>query len=144
MTDVYEVDVPPDGLSQSSATQLSYNYQESLQANGASRDPSLTADGRFAAFSSDASNFYVPEGDTNGTTDVFIHTWQPDYSHCSSVGSENGGTANTRWDPTGNRDSETGNWEFEKSQRRLVNGELVWVTTGDKVWRPPGEPPGPG
>ena len=33
--------------------------------------PSISADGRFVAFGSDANNL-VP-GDTNGTTDVFVH-----------------------------------------------------------------------
>jgi Tol biopolymer transport system component len=41
------------------------------QANGASREPSVSPNGRFVAFWSDASNL-VP-GDTNGTSDVFVH-----------------------------------------------------------------------
>jgi hypothetical protein len=41
-----------------------------LQANGESADPSISADGRFVAFSSDATNL-VP-GDTDLTTDVFV------------------------------------------------------------------------
>lgn len=41
------------------------------QGNGDSFDPALSADGRFVAFSSDASNL-VP-GDTNDTTDIFVH-----------------------------------------------------------------------
>jgi Tol biopolymer transport system component len=40
------------------------------QGNGASLYPSISADGRFVAFQSQASNL-VP-GDTNGTTDIFI------------------------------------------------------------------------
>jgi archaellum component FlaF (FlaF/FlaG flagellin family) len=42
-----------------------------VQANDWSDFPSISADGRFVAFSSVASNL-VP-GDTNGTTDVFVH-----------------------------------------------------------------------
>ena len=41
------------------------------QANDLSRNPSISADGRFVAFSSDASNMVV--GDTNGVIDVFVH-----------------------------------------------------------------------
>jgi Tol biopolymer transport system component len=41
-----------------------------LQGNGSSLSPSISADGRFVAFASDAA-FLVP-GDTNGTTDIFI------------------------------------------------------------------------
>jgi hypothetical protein len=40
------------------------------QANGASATPSLSASGRFVAFASDATN--LVEGDTNGTTDIFV------------------------------------------------------------------------
>ncbi len=44
------------------------------EANGASIDPSLSADGRFVAFSSAATNL-VP-GDTNGAKDIFVHDRQ--------------------------------------------------------------------
>jgi len=40
------------------------------QGNRISRSPSISADGRFVAFSSDASNI-VP-GDTNGDSDIFV------------------------------------------------------------------------
>ena len=40
------------------------------QANGGSADPAISADGRYVAFISAASNL-VP-GDTNGTFDVFV------------------------------------------------------------------------
>ena len=42
-----------------------------VQAGNASSAPSISADGRYVAFQSDATNL-VP-GDTNGTTDVFVH-----------------------------------------------------------------------
>jgi len=41
------------------------------QASGSSDRASMSADGRFVAFSSNASN--LVSGDTNGTTDVFVH-----------------------------------------------------------------------
>ncbi|MEJ2562798.1 MAG: hypothetical protein P8Z42_08910 [Anaerolineales bacterium] len=40
---------------------------------GPSSDPSVSQDGRFIAFSSDATDL-VP-GDTNGVKDVFVHDW---------------------------------------------------------------------
>ena len=40
-------------------------------ANENSREPSLSADGRFVAFASDASNLVA--GDTNGNSDVFVY-----------------------------------------------------------------------
>jgi Tol biopolymer transport system component len=41
------------------------------QANSESLRPSMSADGRYVAFYSDASN--LVSGDTNGATDVFVH-----------------------------------------------------------------------
>ena len=41
------------------------------QANGCSRAPTISADGRYVAFESDASNL-VP-GDSNEVSDVFVH-----------------------------------------------------------------------
>jgi Tol biopolymer transport system component len=42
-----------------------------VQGNDDSYSPSISADGRFVAFQSDATNL-VP-GDTNGSTDIFVH-----------------------------------------------------------------------
>ena len=44
---------------------------DGTQADGPSYDPKVSADGRFVAFVSDATNL-VP-GDTNGAADVFVH-----------------------------------------------------------------------
>lgn len=44
------------------------------EANGPSRAPSISADGRLIAFESDASN--LVGGDFNGVTDVFVHDMQ--------------------------------------------------------------------
>ena len=42
------------------------------QADGGSADPTMSVDGRFIAFTSDATNL-VP-GDTNGAEDVFVRS----------------------------------------------------------------------
>ncbi len=44
------------------------------QANGFSAEPSISADGRYVAFSSIASN--LVSGDTNGSSDVFVRDLQ--------------------------------------------------------------------
>jgi len=44
---------------------------DGAQGNGHSFSPSISADGRFVAFVSEAAN--VVRGDTNGATDVFVH-----------------------------------------------------------------------
>ena len=54
------------------------------QSNGASVQPALSADGRFVAFISDATNL-VP-GDTNGLTDVFVRDRQTGTTRRVSVG----------------------------------------------------------
>src|SRR5437016_61982 len=47
---------------------------DGTQGNNASSYPALSADGRFVAFDSDATNLVA--GDTNGATDVFVHDRQ--------------------------------------------------------------------
>lgn len=42
-----------------------------VQGNAASSDPAISADGRYVAYTSQASN--LVSGDTNGTTDVFVY-----------------------------------------------------------------------
>jgi len=44
------------------------------QGDGVSREPSISADGRYVAFASDASNLVT--GDTNVTRDIFVHDRQ--------------------------------------------------------------------
>ncbi|MEW6183312.1 MAG: Ig-like domain-containing protein [Bacillota bacterium] len=59
------------------------------QANGSSRYPSISADGRYVVFNSGASNLVL--GDTNGRTDVFIHdrqTGQTERVSISTAGAE--------------------------------------------------------
>ena len=43
----------------------------SVEANGASYDPSVSGDGRYVVFTSDASN--LVQNDTNGVSDVFLY-----------------------------------------------------------------------
>jgi Tol biopolymer transport system component len=57
----------------------------SEQANGGSTHASISADGRFVAFMSEASNLVV--GDTNGAMDVFVFDRQSGTTSRASVGS---------------------------------------------------------
>jgi hypothetical protein len=59
--------------------------------NGPSRNPSISADGRYVAFESTAKNL-VPN-DTNGVTDIFVHDRQIGQTTRVSV-THNGGQAN--------------------------------------------------
>lgn len=56
-----------------------------LQGNGRSFVPAISADGRFAAFYSDASNLVA--GDTNGARDVFVRSRQAGETTRASVAS---------------------------------------------------------
>jgi Tol biopolymer transport system component len=56
------------------------------EANGGSRDPAMSANGRFVAFDSLASNL-VP-GDTNDQFDVFVHDLQTGTTVRTSVDSQ--------------------------------------------------------
>ncbi|MBM4080995.1 MAG: hypothetical protein FJ278_14920, partial [Planctomycetes bacterium] len=55
------------------------------QANGHSQDPALSADGRYVAFTSWASD--LVGGDANGTSDIFLHERQTDTTQRVSVSS---------------------------------------------------------
>ncbi|HEV7534200.1 MAG TPA: hypothetical protein VGP90_01120, partial [Acidimicrobiia bacterium] len=55
-------------------------------ANGDSFDPALSADGRFVAFVSDATN--LVRGDTNGAADVFVHDRETGRTTRASLGSD--------------------------------------------------------
>ncbi|MCC6764982.1 MAG: PD40 domain-containing protein [Deltaproteobacteria bacterium] len=58
-----------------------------LQADGESGGFAISADGRFVAFYSDATNLLGPGGDTNATTDVFVHDRQTAVTERVSVAS---------------------------------------------------------
>ena len=55
-----------------------------VEANNHSRDPSVSADGRFVVFSSDATDLIG--GDTNGVEDVFVHDRETGITERVSVG----------------------------------------------------------
>ncbi|MCB8921075.1 MAG: PD40 domain-containing protein [Ardenticatenaceae bacterium] len=58
------------------------------QANDVSFNPDVSADGRYTAFASDATN--LVEGDTNGAMDIFVH--DRDTGATSRVSRDSGGT----------------------------------------------------
>jgi Tol biopolymer transport system component len=69
-----DVDVFVHDRSTGVTTQVSVAWDGSEYPfpNGDSSDPAISADGRFVAFDSDASNLIA--GDTNGLRDVFVHS----------------------------------------------------------------------
>jgi Tol biopolymer transport system component len=57
---------------------------DGTQGDNHSRTPSISADGRYVAFGSDASNLVT--GDTNGTADLFLHDRQTGETTLVSAG----------------------------------------------------------
>ncbi len=70
---------------QTGTTVLVSRGHDGSPANGASDKPSISADGRYVAFESDASNL-VP-GDTGGYKDVFRCEWSSGTTICCSISS---------------------------------------------------------
>jgi Tol biopolymer transport system component len=98
---------------------------DGTQANGASDwCPSISADGRYVTFQSDATNL-VP-GDDNGLTDIFVHDRQTGETTRASVGTNgeqgNGGAATPNI-------SADGRWlTFNSSSTNLVPGDTNGFT----------------
>ena len=70
---------------QSGVTERVSVKSNGAQANGESRAPAISPDGRFVAFESDATN--LVSGDTNGQTDIFVHDRQTGVTSRVSVDS---------------------------------------------------------
>ena len=94
------------------------------QANGHSIRPSISSDGRFVAFDSDATN--LVSGDTNGVTDVFVHDRKTKRTTRVSVAS-NG----TQGDGISRNAVISGNGRyvaFESFAKNLVSGDTNnWI-----------------
>ena len=75
---------------------------DGTQANNESYDSAISDDGRYVAFSSDATN--LVSGDTNGYTDVFVHDRQTGETERVSVASNGSQANNESQSPTISRD----------------------------------------
>ena len=92
---------------------------DGAQANDESRNPSISADGRYVVFESDADN--LVSGDTNGSRDIFVHDLQTGDTKRVSVAS-NGtqGNNNSRFPSI----SSDGRYvAFQSLASKLVNGD---------------------
>ena len=108
------------------------------QSNGASYRPSLSADARYVAYYSEASNL-VP-GDTNGATDVFLYDRRSGATKRVSVGS---GGAEANGDSLRPALSANGRLAvFESDATNLVPGDSNGFTDVF-VYDPLGTPPPP-
>ena len=97
---------------------------DGTQADGMSSDPVLSADGRFVAFASFASNLI--EGDTNGTWDIFVHDRWDGTTQRVSIDSLGAQASNRSFSPAINGDGRF--VAFLSRASNLVEGD----TNGDE------------
>lgn len=94
------------------------------QANGASSEPAVSADGRYVVFTSTATN--LVGGDTNGASDVFVHDRTAGTTARVSV---TGGGAQANGASRAGAISPSGDWvAFESDATNLVSGDSNGVT----------------
>ncbi|WP_328999088.1 hypothetical protein OHA18_32160 [Kribbella sp. NBC_00709] len=89
-----------------------------VPGNGESREPSISADGRYVAFNSSASNLVV--GDTNDSQDVFVRDLRTGRTTVASVG-RTGRADGDSWEPQISADGR--HIAFTSSATNLVTGD---------------------
>jgi Tol biopolymer transport system component len=90
-----------------------------LESNGASRHASISADGRYVAFESEATN--LAAGDTNAVADVFVHDLQT------------GTTVRASVDSSGSQGDAASSWPALSGDGRIVAFDSIAsnLVTGD-------------
>lgn len=89
------------------------------EANGPSRNPSISADGRYVVFESDATN--LVRGDTNGMTDVFLYDTRTGETYLVSAGQDGTPANGKSWSPTISADGYS--IAFYSDASNLVSGD---------------------
>jgi hypothetical protein len=103
-------------------TRVSVDSSEA-QGNGTSSNPSISADGRYVAFESNATN--LVGGDTNGMTDIFVRDTVTGATIRASVDSSGVEANSDSYNPSISTD---GRVAFESHADNLVSGDTNWVT----------------
>jgi len=129
LTDAYLVTVRKNPFSAASAKGVSINSAGTGFGNGRSTRASISADGRFVAFASEASNLIAAGTDTNGFSDIFVRgdmigpTPSTSRVSVSSAGSESSGASLS---PSISQD---GRWvSFQSEASSLVPGDTNAAT----------------
>jgi Tol biopolymer transport system component len=93
-----------------------------VQGDGGSHAPSISSDGRFVAFESDATNLIG--GDTNGVRDVFVRDRERARTERVSIASASAGLAQGDGDSTSARITDDGRFvTFASGATDLVSGD---------------------
>jgi Tol biopolymer transport system component len=100
-------------------TTLVSSNSSGTQGNNISSNPSISADGRYVAFNSDASN--LVSGDTNGTTDVFVRDLQT--GSVTLVSSSSSGTQGNNISSFASISADGRYVAFDSAASNLVSGD---------------------
>ena len=95
---------------------------DGTEANDYSSEPSISSDGRYVAFSSDATNLVA--GDTNQRDDIFIHDTQTGTTTRVSVASDGTEGDGVSW--TSSISSDGRYVAFDSRAKNLVAGDTNW------------------
>jgi LPXTG-site transpeptidase (sortase) family protein len=94
------------------------------QGDGDSYEPSISSDGRYVAFNSNASN--LVSGDTNGDSDIFVHDRNTGITTCVSVNSSGVFVEGVSYNPSISSDGRY--VAFNSNAKNLVSGDTNWQT----------------
>ena len=106
------------------ATELISAHSNGNEGNGSSWNHSTSADGRYVAFSSHATN--LVDGDNNGQEDIFVHDRQTGATQrvsAHSNGTEGNGQSNADWDVAGLISGDGRSILFESHATNLVDDD---------------------
>ncbi|MFH1906503.1 MAG: hypothetical protein ABIL11_03830 [Chloroflexota bacterium] len=95
---------------------------DGMQGDDHSWDPSISADGRYVAFQSSASN--LVSGDTNGQPDIFVHDRQSWQTTRVSVASD--GTQGNNGSLLSSISADGRYVAFSSAASNLVSGDTNW------------------
>jgi Tol biopolymer transport system component len=104
---------------QTGTTKLISVANDGTQGNRNSKAPSISADGRYVAFKSYASN--LVSGDTNGAQDIFVNDLQTGTTKCISVASD--GTQGNSYSDALSISADGRYVAFESHASNLVSGD---------------------
>jgi len=103
-----------------------------IEGNGHSWNLSISTDGRYVAFASDATNLVT--GDTNGDRDIFVHEMQTGVTTRVNIAFDGMQANNFSWEPSISADGQY--VAFHSIATNLISGDTNGVTDVFRVINP--------